>query len=269
MTIQSSFYRAATLGIHVSRSRCSGLGVVCLLFSVLLLASVSGALAQDITYNIVDYPANEADQYSGTDSIAGTIITDGTIGPLSASDIIGGTFSFTGSYGTLSGPASFGTPVGLDATPSQLLLDAGAESSFSIGTTQALSTISLMSGWVAYDNYTGGGQYDGGIQDEFETLTALVAYFDSEPVPAYPGSIGASSSWVIATVPEPGSLALLFCAVFTFGVVYLRRCWGRSVDESREAFGAFLESVFRTLPGRHRVGTGVRPALCTLPRQSA
>ena len=58
-------------------------------------ASVSTAWAGNITYNLVDYPVNEADMINGgTDTISGTIITDGTLGYLttngSISQIIGG-----------------------------------------------------------------------------------------------------------------------------------------------------------------------------------
>ena len=188
MTIQSSFYRAATLGIHVSRSRCSGLGVVCLLFSVLFLASVFNAGAQDITYNIVDYPANEGSG-TGTDMIFGTITTDGTIGPLTAANIIGGSFSFADVEGDLiSGPASFGAPVGLEATPTQLLLAPEVDSSFWISTTQAGPPLGA---GITYGNYPGDGVYYGGVYPNGST--AVLYPFLSSPVPTDPGSIARKS----------------------------------------------------------------------------
>ena len=62
----------------------------------------------------------------GTDTISGTIVTDGTLRALSAADIIGGTFSFTNPQGDVyAGPALFNGAV-LEATPTQLLLDPGA-----------------------------------------------------------------------------------------------------------------------------------------------
>ena len=154
-------------------------GVACLLFSFVLLACVSNAGASNISYNIVDYPANEADAFSGTDTISGTIITDGTIGPLSTADIIGGSFSFTGAYGNLSGPAWFGNPVGLQATPTQLLLDPGAESSFSIGTTEFNSQINSLGADAVYVNYPGSGQYYGGLVADNGALQAVLASFRS------------------------------------------------------------------------------------------
>jgi hypothetical protein len=194
-----------------------------LFVSIVLIASLSNAKADDITYNIVDYPANEADEVSGTDTISGTIITDGTMGPLSAANIVGGSFSFTGAFDSLSGPASFGDPVGLEATPTQLLLDPDAESSFSIGTTKWNSAINFLGAGVVYENYPGGGQYYGSIAGTNGDFEAIFAYFNSVPVPTEQGSIGANSSWVIATVPEPASLTLFCSALLGLGAVYLRR----------------------------------------------
>ena len=127
-----------------------------LMLSAVLLASVSNAGANDITYKIVDYPANEADAFSGTDTISGTIITDGTIGLLSVANIISGDLSFTDPEGDLfTGPASFGDTVGLQATPTQLVLDPGIDSIFSI------SNFSINTGaaaQVVYENNPGNGQ---------------------------------------------------------------------------------------------------------------
>jgi hypothetical protein len=56
---------------------------------VIFLASVSNASADDITYNIVDYPVNEIDLITGgTDMISGTITTDGSQGTLTSQDIM-------------------------------------------------------------------------------------------------------------------------------------------------------------------------------------
>ena len=74
--------------------RCPALA--CLIVSIAVAAVVSNATASDVTYNIVDYPANE-----GTNTISGTIITNGTIGSLAAANIIGGTFSISEGDGEL------------------------------------------------------------------------------------------------------------------------------------------------------------------------
>ena len=177
------------------------------ILSALLLARVSNAGAQDITYNIVDYPTNEADGWGcGTDTISGTIITDGTIGPLSTANIVGGSFSFVGANGSLSGPAWFSGTVGLEATPTQLILDPGSDSSFSIGTAELLATSNSLGADAVYENYVRDGQYYGSLVADNEGFQTVLGYFDSAPVPTEQGSIGESSSWVIATVPEPDSL---------------------------------------------------------------
>ena len=82
------------------------LAVAHLLFSAVLLASVSNAWAGNITYNIVNYPAYETDSTTDDiDTITGTIVTDGAIGPLAISDIVGGSFTLTNpEYGTFTTP---------------------------------------------------------------------------------------------------------------------------------------------------------------------
>ena len=178
------------------------------------------ARADDITYNIVDYPANESDQTSaGTDTISGTIITDGTIGPLSTANIIGGTFSFTGPYGTLTGPVTVFDPIGLQATPTQLLLSPGSDSHVDISTTEsnlpttyppAVQGLLGMAD-VEYQNYPGDSTYGGSVAADLPPPSLWFgALFRSSPVPTTPGSIGANSSWVVATVPEPSTF-VLFC----------------------------------------------------------
>ena len=67
--------------------RRSALVAAHLLFAAVLLASVSNASGQNRTYNIVDYPANETDANGATDTLSGTIITDGKLGTLTPSDV--------------------------------------------------------------------------------------------------------------------------------------------------------------------------------------
>ena len=236
--------------------RRSALAVASLLFSVLLVGAASNAGASYITYNIVDYPTNETDGPL-VDLISGTIITDGTIGPLSSANIVGGTFSFTDSEGDLiTGPATFVDPIDLQATPTQLLLCPGVDSCFGISASEANPPWGV---GVTYENFPGDGLYYGGI---YPIGGAIVLYpFMSAPVSADPGSIGANSDWVIAAVPEPTSRALLCSALLGLGVAYLRWRWIRRLKKSRGAFGALLSCVSRTVPGNHRISVGpVGPA---------
>ena len=64
-------------------SHRTALAVALGLFLAVLVAAVSNAWANDITYSIDNYPA---DQNGWT--ITGTITTDGTIGPLVSNNVI-------------------------------------------------------------------------------------------------------------------------------------------------------------------------------------
>jgi hypothetical protein len=191
-----------------------------------LLAAVPDAGAGDITYIIVDYSADEIDPTSSTLTVAGTIITDGTIGPLSAANIIGGTFSLSSPHFDVAGSASFTAPIGLEATPTELLLDVGVDSSFSISTVitgqDGIATTYNAAG-VTYENTPGGGLYRGSGSLGFGSMVMLLPGFYLSPVPTTPGSIGANPNWIIAAVPQPASLMLLCSALLGLGVVYLRR----------------------------------------------
>ena len=59
-------------------------GIVSVLF---FLASV--ACGQDITYQLLNYPVDQIDLQTGQpDTLSGSITTDGTIGPLSGSNVV-------------------------------------------------------------------------------------------------------------------------------------------------------------------------------------
>ncbi len=225
--------RRAELNMAKSRpNRHRALALARLVLSAVLLASTSNARAGDTTYNIVDYPANEIDGSSGTDTISGTIITDGKIGLLSAADLIGGTFSFTAAKGSAIGPASFDSPVGLEATSAQLLLEPRADSTFSISTSVQLNPNQEYEAQAGYKNDPAGGVYDGSLVCSYydPPLVVPLASFGKGNVPTTPGSIGANSAWVIATVPEPGTLVLLAAgAVGLAGYGRRRRRNGRAV----------------------------------------
>jgi hypothetical protein len=193
--------------------RCPALA--CLIVSIAVAAVVSNATASDVTYNIVDYPANE-----GTNTISGTIITNGTIGSLAAANIIGGTFSISEGDGELiSGPAEFNNPIDLQATATALLLNPGSDSSFWISTTQSDQS---WTAWADYENDPSSSLFSGGLTAEPPAILT-VDLFDSYPVPTTPGSIGANSAWIIATVPEPSAFALLGIGAIGLAAFFWRR----------------------------------------------
>ena len=83
------------------------LAVAALLFAAVLLASGTTARAADGILQHRRLPVNEADEVtSGTDTISGTIITDGTLGPLSLSNILGGELTLQNFTGAWTAPLS-------------------------------------------------------------------------------------------------------------------------------------------------------------------
>src|SRR5208282_67697 len=92
MSTSMSHRRSAPIAAHLS-------------FVAVVLAFVSKAWTADITYNIVNYPVDEAYPYSDTDlqeTLSGTIVTNGAMGVLSPSNIVGGSWTISdpayGSY---------------------------------------------------------------------------------------------------------------------------------------------------------------------------
>ena len=206
--------------------RRSALAVAHLLFAAVYLALVSHAWAGDITYHIVNYPVNQADVVSpGTDTLSGTIVTDGTIGPLGPGNIVGGSLTMVTPNDTLTeqiDPSYPDTDLStLTATPTQLLFTLNPA---------VYDDISLFfeptSGPDVYMNlgYQESSRiYAGGIV--IPDGPELGGFVVSNP-PAVPGSIADSTPWVIATtaaVPEPDAFTLLGSALLGLGAVYRRR----------------------------------------------
>lgn len=161
--------------------------------AVIMLCLSSVAHAGDITYNITDYPADEAGY-----SVSGFITTDGNIGTLTQSDIV----SWSWSAGTTSSSGGAYDPMGNDncyvhllaATPTQLLLSPGS--------------------YVETDQYINGSGTSIQWYNESAAGNSLYAcshglnYFWDNNSP----QMGGTEPWVVAqtaSVPEPSTLILL------------------------------------------------------------
>ncbi|MGA2256051.1 MAG: hypothetical protein ABSG53_15500 [Thermoguttaceae bacterium] len=183
-----------------------------LLFPAALLVPVLNTRADDVTYNIVDYPVNETDENnSQTDTLSGTIVTDGNTSVLTPSDILGGSY-------VVSNPvtcASVAEPILgsltlsatlLSATPTNLLLAPGGNFY-----TQSLNA-GLFETMLDYQNNGVNSIYQASAYI-VRSPTGFNAFSTVNPA-AVPGSI--------ATVPEPAPA--LFCtALLGLGAFYLRR----------------------------------------------
>jgi hypothetical protein len=185
---------------------------------------VGASLAQadpTITYGFVDYPDYQPDTgFSsvptgrGNWHVSGTIVTDGTLGTLTAGNIEGGSVVLTGP------DESFAFPVVIPASDPEFRLDA-TDSTLSVPpeTIVYIGDGTGPTGWLQYENEAiapdiQGGRIVSGVYHCF--------YFWN---PAIPGTAADPSSWVIATVvPEPATLTLLISAVLGLAsAVYLRR----------------------------------------------
>jgi fibronectin-binding autotransporter adhesin len=185
--------------------RRSALAVAHVLFSVVVLATVSNASAGDITYNIVNYPVNEVDNTGGTDTVSGTIITDGTIGPLTASNMVGGSLTVSGLAGTFSSEPTNNVVFAINqgdpnnrviATSTQLLVPSNGF--LDINTSPSSSSFDIEIGY--FNNAEGVDFYDGtvNVSDSFDPVVFGTEFNGSLHAP---GSIAQNPTWVIARIP--------------------------------------------------------------------
>jgi hypothetical protein len=214
--------------------RRSALVAAQLLFSTVLLLAASNARAENITYNFVDYPVNEADYTTtGQDTISGWITTDGTTGQWTGDPmqhIVGGSLSWSGPRGSVTFPlaivmsyaeAGRVSTASFYATNNQLQLLPGDTVYLATSTGEDDSYV-----WLYYnrDPQVGNDFYEG-MADDYPAVSQM-AFGESYPDSRRgPGSIGANDPWVIAAaVPEPGTLTLLALALLGLtGAVCLRR----------------------------------------------
>jgi hypothetical protein len=174
------------------------------------------ALAENITYNLVNYPTEQ----NGW-NLSGQITTDGATGALTASDIV--SWNFTAStvggatYSASSQSADAGIQIfGLlaDASKLTLPLDPGGGNRVYFWDAPPLPADEVALG---YDRRS----------ETFYDLSVLpdVGSVWHSPNPA----MGGTDPWVIGSVPTPSSLvglcSLLGCSLVCFGI---RRVWNKS-----------------------------------------
>jgi hypothetical protein len=222
------------------------LAVARLMISVGLLGAASKAWADNITYYINDYPANEPNyypNYGGTDTISGTITTDGTLGALSSLDILGGCLTFESPNGTWTAPLSSSTitlPANqtFQATTTNLVLytspqaDLNEDPLILSATTEQGDNLSIYYS-NAWKIATPRGPHEGnGTEYAYDgTYSGTVSDPSGNYLAGFPGLLALQSGaiystepWIIATAaPEPAGLTLLGSAALGLGVVYLRR----------------------------------------------
>ncbi len=103
--------------------------------AVVLLSVSTFASGADMTYNLVDYPADETGTWAGQCSLSGSIVTDGMVGTLSYTDVVSWSYTITnsGGYsGACQGVSAYNPSDpdpgyingwgGITATPTQLIL---------------------------------------------------------------------------------------------------------------------------------------------------
>jgi hypothetical protein len=169
--------------------------------------------AQDITYDLVSYPADQ-----GGCTLSGSITTDGTIGPLSASNVQSWEYTITDGDNTCSYTSGYnpGLEAGavgviscfnsVSASPTQLLLTA-SDITYEDGQGPGISLLILQSSiQLTWANYTGTGvEYNEPwyfYQNDMQNLNWST----------WNPQMGGKEPWVVAqtaTVPEPSTLMLL------------------------------------------------------------
>jgi hypothetical protein len=227
--VHGRYPRRRTMGITRDHqfAGCSAtiVAVFVLASTVLQISAASGQ--SPITYNIVDYPSLQEDYSTGigTWTVNGTIETDGTLGPISTENILGGSLTLTGPGGTytqnsIGGWGEWGG-VALIASTTDLEVPIGAN--FSIGSfctafpQQSVQVLWWNTSPQQMLQHSGPPEYAvvyGTTSTPFAFLTQYPGQVDS--------ALNGPNGWIIATVPEPSSLILTCIAAISF-LAYRRR----------------------------------------------
>ncbi len=187
-----------------------------------LLSIPQAVMAGSMTYDIVNYPA---DQNGWT--LSGTITTDGKTGDLAPTDILSWTWTIT--------TGGFPFPIAFTASSSDATAGIGA-TNLEATTTDIEAPIGGELDLQAYPNYLVYNRLPGFQQTYYTEI-----YTGGRPILYYTWStinpsMGGTDPWVIASVPEPSSLYLLgFGAVCGSVYVMGHKVMGRKRRERRTA----------------------------------
>ncbi len=177
---------------------------------VLLLSVVASNAWANLTYNLVSYPAYQIDLRTGlSDTLTGSITTDGAMGQLNLNDILSfsftsvGTYAVAGSSNVAGSGVQFQTGIGPFATSTQLMLSPSNESLFLLGSPADGGDGG--NGYLVWnDSSPFWNGWDYSCKSSFEGLNLW-----EDPASAQDPQIP-PSPWVIAqVVPEPSTLSLL------------------------------------------------------------
>ena len=184
---------------------------------VLTLAFLAGGIsvrAGDVTYNMVNDPVDQ----NGYE-LSGTIVTDGTIGALTSSDVVSWQFTITGPGGPFSNS-------GIGASPGNVIEGLAATTSGDLTTTGEV-LLGLLSD-AAVNWRPVGHNYFG--------IVANAPLWNDFP----PTGFSAEGAWTIATaaaaVPEPSSVVLagMACAsAIAYGLARKRSDYRRHANPTK------------------------------------
>jgi hypothetical protein len=210
--------------VHRRSGAKGSLGVVLALFLLAEAAIAPRPAHADLTYSLVNYPAEQ-----GGHTLSGNITTDGTIGVLSTGDIVAWSVTIDESTFTSTDPLAGPLVVG-----DQLVASANAITLF--GATQERPSLFLEAApnileWDQTDTF--------GADSDYSAVVGGNTVWDT------PGAtLGSSDTWTIATrgaaVPEPSTAVLAGIAAggLTAGVLVRRTRKQRHQDAASQSLSA-------------------------------
>jgi autotransporter-associated beta strand protein len=194
--------------------------------SVILAVGVGNAAASTTTYNIVDYPNDENGFSQWLSLEPSVIITDGTIGQLTQSNIVAVHWAYRNpnATGNLQDIAANGitTFTELDATPTELLLPVGKSLVLGQGDDLDYENSSGTSSFSCYALYPARYAWNTSSPTMNGTEPWVIAALPPDCWQVSSGSWNRASNWNTSTVPNgAGQAAMLGMTISTSATVVL------------------------------------------------